>query len=311
MFCSTIVPTIGRASLERTVQSVLDQSFSAESHELIVVNDSGKPLPDAAWHHDPRVTLLHTAQRERCVARNVGAAAAKGAFLHFLDDDDWLLPNGLATLHRLAKNSAADVIYGGTQLVDRDGNKLITLDHQLNGNCFVHAMAGEWIPLQSSLVRTAAFMKIGGYSPNTLVSEDVDLVRRLLLHGTLSGSAELVAAVESGQAGSSSQHDKRTFYSRRAREKILDDAATFNRLKRSAHSSYWQGRMVRIYATSALQNAKSLHIVRILSRLISTLRAGLVGWRSWVSADFWHAFVTHYESPTFARGFAAEAARTG
>jgi len=45
MFCSTIIPTIGRATLARAVQSVLEQDFTAADYEVIIVNDSGKPLP--------------------------------------------------------------------------------------------------------------------------------------------------------------------------------------------------------------------------------------------------------------------------
>ena len=92
MFCSTIIPTIGRKSLDRAVQSVLDQDFPKTDYEVIVVNDSGEPLVDRKWAHSQIVKVVNTNRRERCVARNVGAALARGKYLHFLDDDDWMLP---------------------------------------------------------------------------------------------------------------------------------------------------------------------------------------------------------------------------
>ena len=95
MFCTSIIPTVGRKTLQRAVQSVLDQNFSADEFEVIVVNDSGSPLPFADWQSSPLVRVIHTDHQERCVARNTAAALAKGTYLHFLDDDDWMLPGAL------------------------------------------------------------------------------------------------------------------------------------------------------------------------------------------------------------------------
>ena len=46
MFSSTVIPTVNRPTLSRTVRSVLDQDFTAGDFEVIVVNDSGQTLPD-------------------------------------------------------------------------------------------------------------------------------------------------------------------------------------------------------------------------------------------------------------------------
>src|SRR5258706_4760557 len=97
MFCSTIMPTIGRPSVARSVQSVLDQSLTPGDFEVIVVNDSGRPLPAGDWQASPRVRQIDIQRRGQSVARNAGAAIARGRYLHFLDDDDWLLPGALAT----------------------------------------------------------------------------------------------------------------------------------------------------------------------------------------------------------------------
>ncbi|MGH2524992.1 MAG: glycosyltransferase family A protein, partial [Anaerolineales bacterium] len=100
MFCSVVIPTIGRATLGRSVQSVLAQDCGAAGFEVIVVNDSGRPLPEAAWQRADGVRLITTNRRERSVARNTGAALAKGDYLCFLDDDDWLLPGALEAFRR-------------------------------------------------------------------------------------------------------------------------------------------------------------------------------------------------------------------
>jgi len=74
MFCSTIIPTISRPTLARAVQSVLEQDFTAADFEVIVVNDSGKPLPADERQKSKRVHVLETNRRERSMARNIGAA---------------------------------------------------------------------------------------------------------------------------------------------------------------------------------------------------------------------------------------------
>src|SRR5688500_14656882 len=104
MFASTIIPTIGRSKLSRAVTSVLNQSFTDDDFEIIVVNDSGHPLPQASWQQSARVRVLNTQRRERSVARNTGAAVAHGKYLHFLDDDDWLCSDAVQKWWELARN---------------------------------------------------------------------------------------------------------------------------------------------------------------------------------------------------------------
>nr|HNB52938.1 glycosyltransferase family A protein [Anaerolineales bacterium] len=130
LFCSTIIPTIGRPTLTRAVESVLAQEVQGFSIEVIVVNDSGNPLPEMPWETDPRVRVLHTMRRERSVARNTGAACARGEYFHFLDDDDWLLPGAMIAFKRLTEHARqATWLYGATQLVDRENHPLIQLHH--------------------------------------------------------------------------------------------------------------------------------------------------------------------------------------
>ena len=80
---STIIPTVGRATLSHAVQSVIDQQLYGEEVEIIVVNDSGQPLPKMSWMDAPNLQIIDTNHRERSVARNAGAAIARGKYLHF------------------------------------------------------------------------------------------------------------------------------------------------------------------------------------------------------------------------------------
>lgn len=108
MICSTIIPTIGRETLGRSVQSVLDQQLYPQLHEVIVVNDSGTSLGEPAWAKAPNVRIIATNHCERSAARNVGAAAARGAYLCFVDDDDYLLPGALGALTSTAARTTCN-----------------------------------------------------------------------------------------------------------------------------------------------------------------------------------------------------------
>ena len=303
MFCSTIIPTIGRRTLARAVTSILSQNFDKDDFEVIVVNDSGSSLLAAEWQSSGRVRVVNTNRRERSVARNTGAAIAKGKYLHFLDDDDWLFPDALCHFWQLSQNQQEPWLYGSSQLIDRSGNKLIQLDHEIQGNCFLQAMAGEWIPLQSSLIDAELFHRLGGFSTLITGPEDIDLFRRICLWGNIVGTSSLIASIERGDEGSTTPYKQHPVLSRLAREQILDDPLAFHRMKESATSGYWLGRMLRIYFTSAIWNLQHKLLSTAASRLVSGLSVIVLSHFRIFSVNFWNAFLKPYQSPTFARGF--------
>lgn len=302
MICSTIVPTIGRSTLARTVESVLAQSLPASAFEVIVVNDSGVPLPEADWQKLGRVQVITTNRRERSVARNTGAAAAKGQYLHFLDDDDWLFPSAYRHLFELSQASDAKWLYGMTQLVNRELDPLIQLRHGLQGNCFVQAMAGEWIPLQSSWIERKTFMRIGGFNPLLIGPEDIDLLRRVLLDEEIAETPNFIAHVVMGGEGSTTDYDRHPQASRRAREKILYDSNVFQRMRSSAVTPFWRGRMTRAYLTSALWNIQRRRFFTAFDRLFYSVASVLSSGNGSFSKDFWRAVSQAYSSETFEAG---------
>jgi glycosyltransferase involved in cell wall biosynthesis len=304
MFCSTIIPTINRSTLSRAVSSVLDQSFTADDFEVIVVNDSGQPLLEADWQKSERVRVINTQRRERSVARNTGAAVARGRYLHFLDDDDWILPGALESFWTLAQQAGdAAWLYGSSQLVDREGNPLIQLHHNLNGNCFIQVMAGEWIPLQASLIEAKAFFAVGGFNPLISGPEDIDLCRRIVLHTNVANIPTIVACIGMGTEKSTTNQAHARLYGRWAREKILSEPGVFTRMRTSANNSYWYGRIVRAYLTSTVWNLQYKCIFTAASRVVFDLMSFILAGRRLFSPSFWRAIITSYESETFLNGF--------
>jgi len=304
MFCSTVIPTIGRQSLTHAVQSVLNQQADQFDFEVIVVNDSGNALPEADWFSDKRVRVLHTNRRERSVARNTGAACARGEYLHFLDDDDWLLPGAMEQLWKLTQRESKAVwLYGGTQLVDREGKALIQLHHGLSENCFIQIMAGEWIPLQSSLIPASVFFELRGFHPGLSSTQDVDLCRRAALMGDFAEADALVACVGMGELNSTTNRAKYLNYARWAREQILNMPGVFSRMRTSASKGFWVGRMARIFLTSTVWNLQNRKLFTAGSRAVFGLASLCLGMPHFVSGEFWKAVMKPYASKTFEKGF--------
>lgn len=303
MFCSTIIATVNRPTLNRAVESVLNQDFPADNHELIIVNDSGESLIPEEWQSSDRIKIIATQRRERSIARNTGAAVAQGRYLHFLDDDDWLLPNALQFLWEIAERSPKAWLYGSSQLVDRNGKELIRLENGLRGNCFTQIMAGEWIPLQSSIISSEIFFKIGGFSPSLMATEDIDLCRRIALHGEFDFTQNVVAYIEMGEETSTTDYSKSLTTARESREMILDQPGVFRRLRDSAGSNSLTGRMVRIYLTSAAWNLQTRKITKVFSRLVFAVLCFLYSGRSIFRSGYWRAISNPYTSDTFLRGF--------
>jgi glycosyltransferase involved in cell wall biosynthesis len=289
VFCSTIIPTVNRPTLTRAVRSVLDQGFRAAAHEVIVVNDSGYPLPAMEWQHCEGVKVIDTNRRERSVARNTGAAIARGKYLHFLDDDDIILPGALEAFWRLDQTSQAIWLYGSYRTVDNDGNLIEEIRPGIGGNIFASLVGGESIPFQLSLLRSDYFFKAGGFDPNITGVEDRDVGRRMALLGEVAFLPQVVAQIRIGELGSTTNWAILAEDDRWGREKALNDKRAFHRLRASAHSGYLCGRVCRAYLASLVWNVKKKNICIALNRGILGLAfTGL----NIIRTDFWRGVRT-------------------
>jgi len=102
-FFSIVAPAYNVEGTIRTaLLSVLNQSF--DDLELIVVDDSSPDasgaIADEVAKADSRVTVIHSANNQGLgMARNLGMQNARGAYVLFLDTDDWFEDDALATIH--------------------------------------------------------------------------------------------------------------------------------------------------------------------------------------------------------------------
>ena len=124
---SVIVPVYRvEKYLPACIDSILNQTFT--DFELILVDD-GSPdrcpeICDETAKRDARVRVIHQANQGLSAARNAGIEAARGAWLSFVDSDDFVAPDFLETLHDAAVRAGADCALCGVQLTDEAGQKI-------------------------------------------------------------------------------------------------------------------------------------------------------------------------------------------
>ena len=289
IFCSTIIPTINRSTLPKAVYSVLDQSFNSAGYEVIVVNDSGNPLSEAEWQFSDHVRIINTNHRERSTARNTGAAVAYGKYLHFLDDDDILLPGALNAFWALQQECEAVWLIGGWRTVDNHGNLVEEFNPPLQGNIFALLVAGEGLPFQASLLRTEIFYKAGAFDPTIIGVEDRDLGRRIALIGEVAYTSTVTSEIRIGLQGSTTNWEILAEDDRWGREKALNAPNAFHRLRMSACSNYWRGRVTRAYTASMVWNLSHKKWLIALSRILAGVSfSGL----SFFNKDYWEGLRT-------------------
>lgn len=93
------------------VESLVRQSY--KNIEIILIDD-GSPdacgsICDAFSDSDSRITVIHQKNEGVSSARNAGISIANGAFITFVDADDWVEPDFIEYLLQILVKSNADI----------------------------------------------------------------------------------------------------------------------------------------------------------------------------------------------------------
>lgn len=123
---SVVMPIYGAEQfVGAAVQSVLDQTYT--NFELLLVNDGTKDrsIEICETFGDPRITIIHQANRGLPGARNTGIRQAKGDLIGLIDADDIWLPTKLAAhVDHFARRPHVSVSYSASRLVDEHGDPI-------------------------------------------------------------------------------------------------------------------------------------------------------------------------------------------
>lgn len=185
---SVIIPTRNRrAYLQEAIHSVHEQAY--EHWEAIVIDDASE---DDTWDWlqslpEDRFRCLQMDQnRGSTITRNAGLRLARGDYCLFLDDDDRLPPDSLAThLAALEDHSSAIATLGAVARIDADGAPAPGLLRPTPTNKMRRGIWRDvmfwWVFLVgASMFRKSALDSTGGFDESIVFyGDDVDFWLRL------------------------------------------------------------------------------------------------------------------------------------
>ncbi len=103
--------------IQPAIDSMLAQTLSPESFEVVFVDDgSTDDTParlDALAATHPHIRVIHTPNSGWAGRpRNIGTRAARGEYVQYLDQDDWMAPDALRRLYEMAVRNRSDIVIG-------------------------------------------------------------------------------------------------------------------------------------------------------------------------------------------------------
>jgi GT2 family glycosyltransferase len=188
--------------LSRALESLCAQSY--EALDVIVAHDGGATAAGSCEalvsQAGGAMSYLPLEKSGRCAAGNAGIGAATGDYVGFLDDDDELLPGHVTTLVRVLDDHPQVVgayALARERVADKGGRTVSrpTVRKPTGVVPFSRARLwiGNYLPIQSVLVRRQALRDVDGFDLDLSALEDWDLWLRLTDHGTFVGVAEVTS----------------------------------------------------------------------------------------------------------------------
>jgi GT2 family glycosyltransferase len=182
---SVVIPVYNaEATLAECLTRVLQSSF--ESFEVVLVDDGSTDRSRAIAQSFPVRIVPSPGRVGPARARNIGAEAAVGEVLFFIDSDVMLRPDSLARLADAFEDRTVDALCG-VQSAEMRHNDLVSQYKNLWMRWTYLRQTGD-VPLfytTAAAIRRAAFVRVGGFderyeTPNV---EDTAFGQRLVRMG--------------------------------------------------------------------------------------------------------------------------------
>lgn len=193
---SIIIPCYRQGHyLGAAIESALGQSYP--SIQVVVVNDGSDDDTEAvAARYAGRITYVFKPNGGLSSARNAGILAAEGDYLHFLDADDLLHPEAIASLVEAMDGKCRRFCIIGHQNFERDIDPDPAAGHlvPVSFACFPHLIQKNIFPVHSVLCRRDMVTEAEGFDENLRSCEDWDLWIRLGFDGAEPVTVQRVGA---------------------------------------------------------------------------------------------------------------------
>ncbi len=188
MLVSIVVRTYNRPErLRECLQCLYKQTY--RPLEIVVVNDAGADVADIVSDELGELSYQYMQNPEnmgRTAGLNIGVEAAKGKYVCFVDDDDGVYPDHVATLVEAAAPEQLPVVYSDVLNVTfvKDGNTgewkrakeqlIYSFDFERD-----NFLLANYIPITCLLIRKDCFEAVGPFDESLLIYEDWEFLIRL------------------------------------------------------------------------------------------------------------------------------------
>lgn len=185
---TVVVPCFNNeTTIGETIESVLNQTIN--QWELICVDDgSTDNTVDIIKTYSSNDNRIKVIQRDSdpkggSHCRNIGAFAARGSFLIFLDGDDLLAETCIENRLKSIVNSKYDfVVFPMGRFIDDDLNKKIkgTKLYKNRDYLYYYASGCAGWQVTSPIIKTSFFIKTGGFNTSFKRLQDIEFYTRAL-----------------------------------------------------------------------------------------------------------------------------------
>ncbi len=171
--------------VSEAISSVINQSYA--NIELIIIDDGSSDnsyeiCENFVAQENTRITLLKQENKGPYPARNYGLSRANGAYISFLDADDYWHKDCLMLLMQAIEDSGADVAYCGWQNVGKGGpgsnEPYIPPEYEKGDVVKSFLKSCPW-PIHAALIKANIIQQLGGFSERYFTSLDFDLWLRM------------------------------------------------------------------------------------------------------------------------------------
>jgi glycosyltransferase involved in cell wall biosynthesis len=207
---SAIIPTYQRpADLRLALASVVAQTYPAEALEIIVVDDGSADDGAARVCAElgERVRYLKKPNGGVSAARNHGMAAATGAYLALLDDDDEWRPTKIARQVELLTRRPGDG-HGdhrrrahGRATGSASRSSGAASSSRSTAGCLPHVLRNPALAPASAMLRREVFTATGGFDTTLRTAEDLDFHLRVAARFQIAVIAEPLTRAMRGHQG--------------------------------------------------------------------------------------------------------------
>ncbi len=148
-----MIRSMSRLCLARALASVAAQDYGQIEVVVVAATPDHAPLEDRCGPFELRL-MQGDGRRTRSEAANIALQAARGRWLMFLDDDDWILPDHVSGLvGALRDHPQAVAAYSGVHCVERSGTEWKVVRVYNEPWSPVRLLTENFLPIHSVLFR--------------------------------------------------------------------------------------------------------------------------------------------------------------